>query len=121
MAASLHEGIAALAANIGAVLICLGDMPLVGPDVLNSIIAAYDLAEGREVVRPSFGGQRGNPVLWGKRFFPELLKLSGDAGARQILQAHMEFVAEVPVPTDSVLQDFDTPEMLAKHANWRNF
>ncbi len=113
MAASLHTGIAALSADIGAVLICLGDMPLVDPAVLNRILAAYDPAEGREIVIPSFDGQRGNPVLWGKRFFPELLKLSGDIGARQILHRHMEFVVEVPVENDAVLRDFDTPEMLA--------
>ena len=113
MAASLHTGIAALSAEISAVLICLGDMPLVEPAVLNRIIAAYDPAEGREIVIPSFQGQRGNPVLWGKRFFPELLKLSGDTGGRQILQRHSERVAEVQVETDAVLRDFDTPEMLA--------
>jgi molybdenum cofactor cytidylyltransferase len=113
MSASLHAGIAALSADISAVLICLGDMPLVEPAVLNRIIAAYDPAEGREIVIPIFQGQRGNPVLWGKRFFPELLKLSGDAGGRQILHRYPERVAEVQVESDSVLRDFDTPEMLA--------
>jgi molybdenum cofactor cytidylyltransferase len=113
MAASLHTGITALSAEIGAVLICLGDMPLVEPAMLNRIIAAYDPAEGREIIIPSFQGQRGNPVLWGKRFFPELLKLSGDTGGRQILHRYPERVAEVQVETDSVLRDFDTPEMLA--------
>ena len=113
IAASLRAGIAALSSEIGAALICLGDMPLVDPAVLSAILAAYNPAEGREIVIPSFGGQRGNPVLWGKRFFPELLQLSGDVGARQILHRHMEVVAEVPVETDSVLRDFDTHEMLA--------
>ncbi len=113
MAASLRTGIASLAPSAGAVLICLGDMPLVEPLALNSIIAAYNLTEGGEIVLPCFAGQRGNPVLWGKRFFPELLKLSGDTGARQILHRHVEFVTEVPVATDSVLRDFDTPESLA--------
>ncbi len=113
MAASLHAGIAALAGNISAVLICLGDMPLVPPALLNRIVAAYNPTEGREIVLPVFDGQRGNPVLWGKRLFPELLKLGGDAGGRQILQNYMEFVAEVPVEIDAVLRDFDTPEALA--------
>nr|WP_284259863.1 nucleotidyltransferase family protein [Acidocella aquatica] len=113
MAASLRTGIASLPPGTGAVLICLGDMPLVEPPVLKRIIAAYNPMDGREIVLPCFAGQRGNPMLWGNRFFPELLKLDGDTGARQILQRHMEFVAEVPVATDSVLRDFDTPASLA--------
>ncbi len=112
LAASLHAGIAALAAGIGAALICLGDMPLVEPPMLNALLAAFDPAEGREIVMPSFDGQRGNPVLWGRRFFGELLALSGDAGARQILHRHMESVVEIPAATDAVLRDFDTKEAL---------
>ena len=113
MAASLQAGVAALAGDIGAVMICLGDMPLVTRETFDRILSAHDAGEGRDIIIPTFDGQRGNPVLWGRRFFPELLNLSGDAGARQILHNHMEFVSECPVNTDSVLRDFDTPEMLA--------
>ncbi|MDR3520314.1 MAG: molybdopterin-binding/glycosyltransferase family 2 protein [Acidocella sp.] len=113
MAASLRTGIAALSSGIGAALICLGDMPLLAPATLNRIIDAYDQAEGREIVLPVFDGQRGNPVLWGQRFFPELLSLSGDVGARQILHRHMEHVAEINVESDEILRDFDSPEALA--------
>jgi molybdenum cofactor cytidylyltransferase len=114
LANSLHAGIAALSADIDGALICLGDMPLVQPDVLNQLLAAFAPKEGREIVLPSFNGQRGNPVLWGRRFFDELLTLAGDAGARQILHRHMEFVAEVPVQSDAVLRDFDTPSDLER-------
>jgi molybdenum cofactor cytidylyltransferase len=116
MSASLRAGIAALSADIGAVLICLGDMPLIEPALLDRIIAAYDPAAGREIVIPCFNGQRGNPVLWGKRFFPDLLDLSGDTGGRQILHRYPECVTEIQVETDAVLRDFDTPEMLASLA-----
>jgi molybdenum cofactor cytidylyltransferase len=112
MAASLRAGIASLSEKIGGAVICLGDMPLVDAKVLDNIIATYNRAEGREIILPTFDGQRGNPVLWGKRFFPDLLTLTGDNGARQILDNYMEFVAEVPVENDSVLRDFDTPGSL---------
>jgi molybdenum cofactor cytidylyltransferase len=112
MAASLRAGIAALSEGVGAALICLGDMPLVEPDLLERIIAAYDPTEGREIILPSYEGQRGNPVLWGQRFFNDLLQLSGDAGARQIFHHHMEFIAEIPTKTESILRDFDTPDAL---------
>jgi molybdenum cofactor cytidylyltransferase len=112
MAASLRAGMTALSNGIGAVLICLGDMPLINPSELNRIISAYDPSEGREIIIPSHDGQRGNPVLWGRRFFNELLNLSGDSGAKQILHKYMEYVSEIPIETDSVLRDFDTTEAL---------
>jgi molybdenum cofactor cytidylyltransferase len=113
LAHSLRAGIAALPAETDAALICLGDMPLVPPHVLNQLRAAYAPEEGRDIVLPKFNGQLGNPVLWGRRFFGELLALTGDAGARQILHRHMASVIELPVPSDAVLRDFDTPEALA--------
>ncbi|MDE8345506.1 MAG: molybdopterin-binding/glycosyltransferase family 2 protein [Acidocella sp.] len=112
LAASLREGINALSADVAAAVICLGDMPLVTALVIDRLIAAFDPAEGREIILPRFDGQRGNPVLWGRRFFPALLALRGDAGARQILHHHMEFVAEMAVDEEAVLVDFDTPEAL---------
>jgi molybdenum cofactor cytidylyltransferase len=113
LAHSLRAGIAALPAETDAALVCLGDMPLVPACLLNQLLAAFAPKEGREIVLPSFKGQRGNPVLWGRRFFTELQSLSGDAGARQILHRHMAFVTELPVQSDAVLRDFDTPEALA--------
>jgi len=113
MAFSLRAGIAALSQSIGAALICLGDMPLIEPAALNRIIDAYDPAEGREIIIPTCNGQRGNPVLWGARFFTDLLRLTGDVGARQILHEHMDAIYEVDAGSDAVLRDFDTPEALA--------
>jgi molybdenum cofactor cytidylyltransferase len=111
MAESFRAGIAALSGGIGAALIVLGDMPLVPAATIDKILAAFDPEEGREIVVPVHDGQRGNPVLWGAKFFPELLGISGDIGARNILLRHMESVAEIPAD-DSVLRDFDTPEAL---------
>jgi len=112
IAASVRAGVAAVSDGIGAVLICLGDMPLVEKSSLDRIISAYDPAEGREIILPVYDGQRGNPVLWGQRFFNDLRNLSGDSGARQILHKYMEYVSEVSVISDSVLRDFDTPAAL---------
>jgi molybdenum cofactor cytidylyltransferase len=86
-------------------------MPLVAPATIEKILTAFDPEEGREIVVPIHDGQRGNPVLWGAKFFPELLGVSGDIGARNILLAHMESVAEVSAE-ESVLRDFDTPDSL---------
>ena len=113
LSASLKAGIAALPAEVAAVLVCLGDMPLVTGRVLDRILAAYDPDEGRAIVLPTHQGHAGNPVLWDRAFFAEILSLSGDTGARGLLKRHEEQVAEVEAGDDSVLRDFDTVDSLA--------
>jgi molybdenum cofactor cytidylyltransferase len=116
LSASLKAGIAAISTEIAGAVICLGDMPLIDPQILQKLLAAYNPALRHEIIVPTFDGQRGNPVLWGKRFFPELLKLSGDTGARQIMHFFTDYLLEVPIESDAILRDFDTPEMLASLA-----
>jgi len=111
LSASLRAGLAALPAAAVAALVVLGDMPLVTGRMVDRLIAAYDSDEGRLIVAPVHGGQPGNPVLWDRRFFPEMAALTGDAGARVLLKRHAEQVAEIEME-EAVLQDFDTPESL---------
>jgi molybdenum cofactor cytidylyltransferase len=112
LAESLKSGIAALPVDVAAALVVLGDMPLVTGRVLDRIIDAFDPDEGRAIVVPTYQGRPGNPVLWGRSFFPEILQLAGDAGARSLLARHAEQVAEIDVGDDAVLRDFDTVESL---------
>jgi molybdenum cofactor cytidylyltransferase len=51
--------------------------------------------------------------LWSREFFPEMMGLTGDAGARRLLENHLEVVAEVEMDSDGVLTDIDTPDALA--------
>jgi molybdenum cofactor cytidylyltransferase len=113
LSASLKAGIAALPAEVAAALVCLGDMPLVTGRILDRILSAYDPEEGRSIVLPMHQARAGNPVLWDRGFFPEILSLTGDAGARSLLRRHAEQVAEVETGDDSVLRDFDTVDSLA--------
>jgi molybdenum cofactor cytidylyltransferase len=53
-------------------------------------------------------------VIWARRFFPELMAVTGDVGARGMLATVAEAVAEVPVNDVAVTVDVDTPEALAK-------
>ena len=61
---------------------------------------------------PVSEGRRGNPVLWSRRFFKELMTLDGDVGARHLIAKHTEAVAEVPVEGNSAFLDIDTPQAL---------
>ena len=113
LSASLRAGLAAVTER--AALVVLGDMPLVSAAVIDRLVAAYDPDEGRLIAVPVHEGQWGNPVLWDRRFFPAMMALTGDAGARPLLRQHADVVAEVPAD-DGVLRDFDTPESLAAFA-----
>lgn len=112
LSASLKAGIAAVPASCSAAIICLGDMPLVTGRIIDRLLAAYDRDEGRLIVLPTFRGKQGNPMLWDRRFFPEIMEIAGDSGARFLLSRHMEHVTEVEVGEDAVLRDFDTTESL---------
>jgi len=76
------------------------------------VIAAYDPDEGRSIVAPACLGKIGNPVLWDRRFFSDMAGLTGDMGARPLLERHMAQVALVELGDDAVLRDFDTVESL---------
>jgi molybdenum cofactor cytidylyltransferase len=61
-------------------------------------------------VQPSYQGKRGHPVLFGRDFWPQLAALSGDAGARTVLQLNAEAVQIVELDDPGVLQDVDTQQ-----------
>jgi molybdenum cofactor cytidylyltransferase len=113
LSASLKAGIAAVPTECAAVLVCLGDMPLVTGRMIDRLLSMYDPDEGRLIVLPTFRGKQGNPMLWDRRFFPEILQIAGDSGARFLVGKHAEVVCEVEMADDAVLRDFDTTESLA--------
>jgi len=114
LSTSLRAGLAALPADVDGALVCLGDMPAVAPGVLDTLIAAYNPTEGRTICVPVAHGRRGNPVLWGRRFFADMARISGDTGARHLIGENAEQVCEIQVDTEGVLNDVDTPDGLAR-------
>ena len=88
-------------------------MPLVTGRMIDRLLEAYDPDEGRTIVAPTFRGKIGNPVLWDRCFFPEIAGLTGDMGARPLLERHRDEVTLVEIGDDAVLRDFDTVESLA--------
>jgi molybdenum cofactor cytidylyltransferase len=114
LSTSVKAGIAALPTEADAAVICLGDMPHIDAALINRLIDAFDPANGALIVVPTSGGKRGNPVLWGRRFFAELSALQGDVGARHLIGTHSDVLAETPVESRAVLLDIDTPAALAE-------
>ena len=117
LSASLRHGVSlAMAGRADAVLICLGDMPLVLPETLDRLMA--ELAEDASALAcvPVVEERWGNPVIWRRPLFGELLSLSGDRGGRPLLERHALHVRKSAFGDPGVLEDFDTPERLASYA-----
>lgn len=93
-----------------AVLIGLGDMPGIHPDVLNRIVEAYATDSDRNIIVPYHEGNRGNPVLFDREYFGELQSVQGDKGGRELLLEESVFRLDVRDP--SILRDVDRPEDL---------
>lgn len=112
LSSSLKTGLSAVPPDCDGALILLGDMPAVEAAVLDTLIAAFT---GRDAICvPMHQGRRGNPVLWGSSYFAEMMQLSGDIGAKQLLARHEEHVTEVAVGSDCIFADVDTPADLAR-------
>jgi len=111
MASSIAAGIRTVA-NADAILLCLGDMPDLPANVVEALIAAFDTADA--IVLPVCDGRRGHPVLFGAAHFASLEKLSGDRGARDLLDRGDVRIVEVATDQIGVHRDVDTPRDLGR-------
>jgi molybdenum cofactor cytidylyltransferase len=112
LATSVKTGIAAVPDSADGAVVCLGDMPLIDAHLIDRLIEAFAPDHGNLIAVPVSDGRRGNPVLWSRRFFGELMTLDGDIGARHLIARHSETVAEVPVEGHGAFLDIDTPQAL---------
>jgi len=113
LSTSLKAGLAAVPSQADGAIVCLGDMPQVDAALIDRLLGAFDPARDALVVVPTIEGKRGNPVVWSRRFFPDLMAIEGDVGARHLIAANAEVVAEVPVDDAGALIDVDTPDALS--------
>jgi molybdenum cofactor cytidylyltransferase len=112
LASSVRAGISAVPENADGAVICLGDMPLISAHLIDRLIESFAPERGNLIAVPVSDNRRGNPVLWSRRFFNELMTLDGDIGARHLIARHSEAVAEVPVDGHGAFLDIDTPQAL---------
>ncbi|MBN9091661.1 MAG: molybdopterin-binding/glycosyltransferase family 2 protein, partial [Reyranella sp.] len=94
---SVRAGIDAVPESADGAVICLGDMPLVDAAMIDRMIEAFSPGAGSLIVVPVSNGRRGNPVVWSRRYFGDLVKLDGDFGARHLIVQHADAVTEVEV------------------------
>lgn len=91
-----------------AVVLALGDMPDVSVGACSALLSAYDRGAG-DALAAAYEGKRGNPVLFDRRHFVDLLDVDGDVGGREILLTDPD-AAAVETGDPAVLRDVDRPE-----------
>jgi molybdenum cofactor cytidylyltransferase len=111
LASSLKAGIGALLPAADGALVMLGDMPGVTAADLDRLIAAFGKAGGGAIVRATFEGKRGNPVILPRALFADVMKLEGDTGARHIVESEGNAVVDVEIG-EAAAVDVDTPEAM---------
>ncbi len=111
LSSSLRVGLLAVRSDMEAVLVLLGDQPLLDPSVIDRLLAAYS-SKGPPVVVPRYADGGGpNPVLVGRPGWALAQEASGDRGLGPVLRSHPELVREIEVPGSN--PDIDTPEDLS--------
>lgn len=110
MSVSIKLGMASLLQKdpeLDSVMILVSDQPYINREFLRTMITE-SADRGKGIVAAQYEGINGTPVLFSKAYFKDLQKLTGDKGARVILQAHQEDVATLDFPMGAL--DIDTPE-----------
>lgn len=114
ISSSLQAGLARVSAEAEAALFILADQPLLTSSTLETILYAY-FGTQLGIVVPRFRGQRGNPVLFDRRFFHLLDSMRGDSGGRELIQKMREQVLPVEVASAEALVDIDTEDDYRQH------
>lgn len=115
MSTSLHAGVEAIinqavASSVpDSALIILGDQPMMIAHILDTLITTRQTT-GKRIIAPLYDGKRGNPILFAASLFPELLEVTGDEGARSVIERHRQDVATVELGDAVATYDVDTWE-----------
>jgi len=118
ISASIRHGLANLPADTEYYGFFVADQPLLQAADLESLIRQY-LLSNQGIGCVSACGNPGNPVIFSRKYLPELLALQGDSGGKPIVLAHLSDTFQYPVE-DSVLADIDHLEDIAYVSKFKN-
>lgn len=113
LSTSLRCGLAALPPACDGVAVLLADMPFITGAMIDTLVATFEAGDPHPIVVPTHEGRRGNPVLWPRRFFVDLMRLSGDQGARELIATRAREVVTLEIGEAASI-DLDTPEAFSQ-------
>ena len=107
MASSIKTGLDSLSEKTEAFFICLGDMPMVNHNIYNQLIKSKN---NKEIIVPNYKGQQGNPVLFNKSMKEKIINISGDVGAKKILELNKDKILNLKINDHSITMGFNTQD-----------
>ena len=107
MLSSIQAGLHAMRDDCAAALIVLGDQPLLNASVVRRVLAAH---QPGAVIIPTYYHRRGHPILLDRAVWPDVLARPAGNTLREIINARADQIRYVPVDTDAIIRDLDTPE-----------
>lgn len=111
---SIQSAIRSLPADQTAgLLLCPVDHPLISTQLVSRLIAEFD-SDRKLIVVPTHQGRRGHPVIFHASLYAELLDASPNVGARQVVWAHPDAIAEIETDESGVILNLNDPETMRK-------
>ena len=107
MSSSIKIGLNHLSEKTEAFFICLGDMPMVSHVIYDQLIKSKN---NKEIIVPNYNGQQGNPVLFNKSMKEKVMDISGDIGAKKILELNKDKILNLEINDQSIVKGFDTQD-----------
>ncbi len=111
---SIQAGIRSLPPDTDGVLLCPVDTPLITRQLVDILVQRF-YENGRSIIVPVHREQRGHPVIFAARLYPELLSAPEDKGARAVVWNHSSDVLEVPTEEEGVVLNLNDPDVLRRH------
>jgi molybdenum cofactor cytidylyltransferase len=109
LSSSIRAGLRVLDPSASGVMFILGDQPLLNTATINRLIQAFR-RHRLPIVVPLYGRRPGNPVIIGRELLPELQRLRGDTGGREIIRKNPDWVLNIPIRPQYIGWDVDTWE-----------
>ena len=106
-ASSIKTGLDNLSEKSEAFFICLGDMPMVSHVIYDQLIKSKD---NKEIIVPTYKGQQGNPVLFDKSMKEIVMNITGDVGAKKILELNKDKILNLEINDQNITRGFDTQD-----------
>lgn len=107
MLSSVQCGLKAVSDDADAVMVLLGDQPMIQADEMDQLIESYRDSE-KEIAIATYEQKRGHPVLFGRKFISEISGYPIEASLRDLLQNHPAEILEMKTGHDRILRDIDT-------------
>ncbi|YBV96186.1 molybdopterin-binding/glycosyltransferase family 2 protein [Phyllobacteriaceae bacterium JZ32] len=111
ISSSIRTALLHVPADTDGMMVLLADMPALAPEHLKRLIEVFAKAGGSAVVRATFDGKRGNPVILPRSLFGSIERLAGDIGARHLIENGDAPVIDVEIGPAAMV-DVDTPDDL---------